>query len=462
MAWVPTTSTRENTLTKIGGGPINNIFRYLTKINLGLIDSDLEPKITTPTHFYTRSLRFPDNDDDAEMVFDTNSLNLDAGVNQFITWPKLTNVVSGEKSDTPLFEKQAQTVEGKTLFLSLNHVKATSGAAGDMVSFQDVGSGVIELRRLAHGTAGQVPTVNGTADGIIWATPSAGTVADNSITDAKIASHTSTKITITAKGQLNSQIAYKDDTVWLTNAMVSASAAIGWAKIDKTGSILSDIANVILTTPASQDILVRNGSSQFVNLAKGANNTMLGVNGSGNLAYSTVADTNIASHTSTKITITTKAQLNSALVYNDQANTFGANNQTIPIANLLLSNNANTGAFGVQASLTGARVWSMPNSSTNIMGNDTTDTMTNKTYNATGTGNSLTNVGDSAIASHTSTKITITAKGQLNSAILYNDVDNALGAHYLQIDKISAPGAAPSGKVKLYVDSTSGLFSQID
>lgn len=37
-------------------------------------------------------------------------------------------------------------------------------------------------------------------------------LADNAVTDAKIAVHTSTKITITTKGQLNSQIMYKDAT----------------------------------------------------------------------------------------------------------------------------------------------------------------------------------------------------------------------------------------------------------
>ena len=144
------------------------------------------------------------------------------------------------------------------------------------------------------------------------------------------------------------------------------------------------------------------------------------ISGSTN-TFTNIGDSAISSHTSTKITITAKGQLNSAIVYNDQANVFGANNQTIPIANLLLSNNANTGAFGVQASLTGTRVWSMPNSSTNILGHNTTDTLTNKTYDAAGTGNVLSNVADANISSHTSTKITITAKGQLNSQIGYKD-----------------------------------------
>jgi hypothetical protein len=54
-----------------------------------------------------------------------------------------------------------------------------------------------------------------------------------------------------------------------------------------------------------------------------------------------------------------------------------------------------------------------------------TETLTNKTI-AAGS-NTITGIVDANIGSHTSTKITITAKGQLNGAIVYNDAANVFG-----------------------------------
>ncbi len=65
----------------------------------------------------------------------------------------------------------------------------------------------------------------------------------------------------------------------------------------------------------------------------------------------------------------------------------------------------------------------------------------------------LSGITDGNIATHTSTKITITDKSHLNSAILYNDVDNDLGTHYIQIGEISAPSNPASNKHRLYIDS---------
>lgn len=59
------------------------------------------------------------------------------------------------------------------------------------------------------------------------------------------------------------------------------------------------------------------------------------------IASNTVTDAMIATHTSTKITITTKGQLNSAIVYNDQANTYGDFNQIFRSSRLIISNPAN-------------------------------------------------------------------------------------------------------------------------
>lgn len=54
------------------------------------------------------------------------------------------------------------------------------------------------------------------------------------------------------------------------------------------------------------------------------------------------------------------------------------------------------------------------------------ETFTNKNIN--GSTNTITNIGDSSISTHTSTKITITNKAQLNSAIAYTDQINSFGS----------------------------------
>lgn len=52
------------------------------------------------------------------------------------------------------------------------------------------------------------------------------------------------------------------------------------------------------------------------------------------ISNNAITDAKISSHTSTKITITTKGQLNSNIVYIDQANSFSANDQTFKAANM--------------------------------------------------------------------------------------------------------------------------------
>ena len=63
------------------------------------------------------------------------------------------------------------------------------------------------------------------------------------------------------------------------------------------------------------------------------------------------------------------------------------------------------------------------------------------------------NIGDSDVSSHTSTKITITDKTHLNANILYGDIDNALGAHFVDITKMTAPANPSANILRLYVDT---------
>lgn len=74
-------------------------------------------------------------------------------------------------------------------------------------------------------------------------------------------------------------------------------------------------------------------------------------------------------------------------------------------------------------------------------------------------GNTLSNVGDANIAAHTTTKITTTAKGQLNTAIVYDDQNNNLGDHYLDIGDIAVPANPAAGIRRLFNNTTTGELS---
>jgi len=66
---------------------------------------------------------------------------------------------------------------------------------------------------------------------------------------------------------------------------------------------------------------------------------------------------------------------------------------------------------------------------------------------------------DGDIAVHTSTKITITAKGQLNSSIIYGDQNNSLGAFYVDIDDIAVPANPGASIRRLFVNTATGELS---
>jgi len=99
-----------------------------------------------------------------------------------------------------------------------------------------------------------------------------------------------------------------------------------------------------------------------------------------------IADANITAHTSTKITITNKALLNTAIAYTDQTNTWGAFDQLFPSSRLLVQNPGATFSYIIAGSAIAAnRTLTLPL----LTGNDVavteafTQTLTNKTINAT-------------------------------------------------------------------------------
>ena len=116
-------------------------------------------------------------------------------------------------------------------------------------------------------------------------------------------------------------------------------------------------------------------------------------------------------------------------VFLNQANTFGDFDSTFRSGRLDIRNPANTQSYSIVGSaIAAARNVTLPLLTANdVMVTEAfTQTLTNKAI-AAGS-NTVTGITDANIATHTTTKITTTAKGQLNSAIAYNDQTNTFGA----------------------------------
>lgn len=109
-----------------------------------------------------------------------------------------------------------------------------------------------------------------------------------------------------------------------------------------TSPIQTQLGNKVETSTTvngkalTSNITLALSSSDFSN--QGTTSTVLHGNASGNPSFGAVVDADVGAHTSTKITITTKGQLNSAIVYTDQTNTFGAFDQVFPSSRLLVQN----------------------------------------------------------------------------------------------------------------------------
>jgi hypothetical protein len=143
----------------------------------------------------------------------------------------------------------------------------------------------------------------------------------------------------------------------------------------------------------------------------------------GSNTISGIADANIASHTSTKITITAKSQLNGSIPYTDQTNTWGAFDQIYPSSRLLIGNPAATFNYTIAGSaIAAARTLTLPL----LTGNDqvTTDafatTLTNKTIVAANNTISDTSIATGDILRSNGTKFVRLARGSANQVLATN------------------------------------------
>jgi len=194
-----------------------------------------------------------------------------------------------------------------------------------------------------------------------------------------------------------------------------------------TGKTIDFNTNTFLNNPAITTSSTNTLTNKTISTA---NNTISGI-----------ADANISAHTTSKITTTTKALLNSAIAYQDQTNTFADFDQTFRSSRIRIRNPLNSFSYIIAGgaitadrtltlpaigsndivvteafaqtlgskTLTNPIITSISNSGTitiptgtdQLMGRATTDTMTNKTLDARGTGNSIPNIDASPLVKRT-------------------------------------------------------------
>jgi len=169
------------------------------------------------------------------------------------------------------------------------------------------------------------------------------------------------------------------DIVQSIGVVLRSHASLGEIEVEGAGSIntppnlldaamwIGDATNFPVPRVISGDITISNS-------------------GVADISSGVVGDPEIGVHTSTKITITTKGQLNSNIVYTDQTNTFGNFDQIFPDNRLLIQNPAATFNYTiVAAAIAAGRTVTLPL----LTGNDTfvteafASTLTNKTFDST-------------------------------------------------------------------------------
>ncbi len=332
----------------------------------------------------------------------------DIAANRTVTIPVLTD------HDTFDMLGTAQTITGTKTFVSSGiRIKDSDGSHAYTIVGSDLAGDTILTLPLFSGTDTLVTQalLQTLTNKNIDATAGVNTITN--IGDSAIALHTSSKITIGAKGQLNTQIVYKDqantynaafDQFFPTSRLLvgssdgSSSYAFAGSAIAAprtitlplltgpdtfvtqafaqpiTNKTINVDANTIKhsTTNAAGDLLVNDGT-QFGRLAKGSANQVLAVNSGGtgltwaasggpgggeantasNIGTAGVGVFKVKSDVdlqfkkinagSTKVTITDDTtnnevdiDLGSQVVATDQANTFGAFNQTFPSGRFLL------------------------------------------------------------------------------------------------------------------------------
>lgn len=306
--WPKIINPLTTTTTEFGGEWGNLISDYMNGINIGLLDPTKKPKIGTPTTWKFETLGLLDNDESHKVTFSVD--DIDTGVDRLI---KIRRMNSPNTTDYMVMENMPQIMVSKTMDADLNFFSNIDNA---------------DIKAAAAINYSKLNLTNSIV---------AGDITSNAITTIKILDANVTLAKMASNSVDSSKIV--DDSI--VNADINSSAAIGWTKISKSGSVLSDIADTSLPSLAQYDLIMRNGSSQWAKLTKGSNSTALTTDASGVVAYTTITNAMLAGSIAyAKLTlnnsivnadiasgaaiVTSKLADNSNFLLKTQDNSFGA------------------------------------------------------------------------------------------------------------------------------------------
>ena len=211
-----------------------------------------------------------------------------------------------------------------------------------------------------------------------------------------------------------------------------------------TGSAITAARAVTLPLLTADDTLVTAAFAQTL-----TNKTIA----AGSNTISGISDAHIATHTTTKITTTAKAQLNTAIAYTDQANTFGAFDQQFKTSRLILRNPADTFGYLIAGSaITANRTVTLPL----LAGNDefdtiaATQTLTNKTINTTDNTVTATSQATGDILKNNGTKFIRMARGTALQVLRVNSGATDLEYASLDSERVGKSTASGNGSTTVF------------
>ena len=298
--WDKISGALGSTTTTFGGEWGNLISDFMNGVDIGLSDPNKRPRPNTLTRFKLEKLGLFDGDESHYVTFSVADIDT-GGVRKII----IRRMNSPNETDYMVMENLSQTLAGKTMDFGTANTATNipaSALASDSVTNVKIQDGAVNANKLADNAVTNAK------------------MADNAVGTAELIDANVT-LAILASDSVDSSKIVADS---IMNSDINSSAGIGWAKLSKTGSTLDDLEDVVFTSVASQDIMIRNASNQWVNLAKGNSNEVLTLNISSVFVWDTIDDAIINTQTSTKCSITAKGQLNSSLLYSDQDNALGA------------------------------------------------------------------------------------------------------------------------------------------
>lgn len=425
------------------GDVMNWVIQYHSDIDLAAGDPQGIVKVATETIFGSNKLK----------MYDSNkSHTVNVTVPDFVEDKTLNIPTTMPQADDLMTRTAVQTTTNKTVNVDQNVIKhSTTNAAGDLL----VGN-ASQFIRLPRGTAGQFLQVNPGGTDVIWGAGGGGgggnvsTTASNTYGDfdqifrsgrldvrnpADTFSYSIAGGAITGANRIVTLPLLTADDTFVTQAFAQTL----------TNKIIEVDTNTLRSTTNGIGDLLRGDGSKFVRFPRGTSNQVLTMNAGGtDFAWANPAS-------------------GGGNVSTGSANTYTAGfDQLFQSGNLDLRNPGNTFQYSFVASAIAAnRNVTLPL----LTADDTFVTeafaqpLTNKTI-AAGS-NTISGIADANIATHTTTKISTTTKALLNTAIIYNDQNNDLGAFYNDIDQITTPANPASGSRRLFADSGNGAHLSV-